>query len=779
VGGPRQKLTLFVCLLTTACMVVAAATPALGADASGENAPAGKKPTVDQKPLKVDAAALIERGFLEVEVHNDLDRAQIVHLRIVGLASSTEFRVAHLFARERAFKNEVDPDGSPTLRLKVEESAKLPKAGSYEAVLLASGASGGFARLPLAIVSAEASAVAKAKAEASSTGLNAAHAVDVTLVAVNFLPSPLSNLPGLLLVVTALLALALFVFWPRLRAAHKRLAQGLAVGLVIVGAVAIHHIVDDPWSASGPEHVVTRPIAVSPDVTGDTTVGTVASEDGSIASLEVNSKHQLRPVGLRAAASYSGTYDLTPGVDKGDAKASVVVRDFWPYAALVIALGVLIAYLLRRWFQVERPRAKARARLSGVRERYTTALGADKDGAGGCKLSLDKRVGERAKAIEENLKEEKFEDAEKKIDLLRAYVDDFFILRDELDRLAAIAHKLEAEQLKRDYGVPLASIDAHADAEAVLNKEDFDSSELDQEHTLLDARRKEVATQITFATAVCLHVSDIRAYLENLEPLLPKAPDGPAKEKLADLIKRLDELGGKYFRANGLDEVNALAPDYEDVTEGLPRLRPRRRRNVINSSSTAYAVDRVVEIDLDDEDEAAIPARRASIGWSVPGAPGATSLHRDDRVSLEISIFPPLPLAVDTVVVDFGDGNKEAWRVVAKNGATTLSVGHRYRTSGPVKVAIESPEGEELGSADLQFAQEPRREAEAKGFAQSERIVTTAAFALAVASGLAALYFKAPAWGQPTDYLAAFVWGGVTGEGVKLAASIADRTWGS
>jgi hypothetical protein len=42
---------------------------------------------------------------------------------------------------------------------------------------------------------------------------------------------------------------------------------------------------------------------------------------------------------------------------------------------------------------------------------------------------------------------------------------------------------------------------------------------------------------------------------------------------------------------------------------------------------------------------------------------------------------------------------------------------------------------------------------------------------------LVALYITDPSWGEPIDYLAAFIWGGATGQGVQIAANLADRVW--
>ena len=102
----------------------------------------------------------------------------------------------------------------------------------------------------------------------------------------------------------------------------------------------------------------------------------------------------------------------------------------------------------------------------------------------------------------------------------------------------------------------------------------------------------------------------------------------------------------------------------------------------------------------------------------------------------------------------------------AGSGATVASSTLAYRALGtrrpPVRDIIEVEEQDGIGHAETDIS-------------DKDRIVGVLAFAIAVASGMATLYFTNTSWGEPGDYLAALAWGGITGEGVKLAANIADR----
>ncbi|MGB7686059.1 MAG: hypothetical protein WBL45_09800, partial [Solirubrobacterales bacterium] len=172
-----------------------------------------------------------------------------------------------------------------------------------------------------------------------------------------------------------------------------------------------------------------------------------------------------------------------------------------------------------------------------------------------------------------------------------------------------------------------------------------------------------------------------------------------------------------------------------------------------------------------------VPEVKAKISWVVLGAeePGV-EIHADDyvRFSIELEGEATFP----QVEIDVGDSSPTKQNVPAPG--TRIVVTHRYRraTGKPAVVVCSAPGGVVLGEIELPRIDPVPRPLEAqRRLDESDKVVERAAFLLAVGSGMVALYLADPSWGQPADYLAAFIWGGATGEGVKLAAAVAERIW--
>ena len=105
-----------------------------------------------------------------------------------------------------------------------------------------------------------------------------------------------------------------------------------------------------PARPGRPQELVDRPAAPG-------TVGASLVRDGGGSASLVASGGTLTLSGLDEAGTYTGMLDTQPARDGGDLKVTVDVRDFWLYALIAIALGVLIGYLLGRFYAAQRPRA--------------------------------------------------------------------------------------------------------------------------------------------------------------------------------------------------------------------------------------------------------------------------------------------------------------------------------------------------------------------------------------------------------------------------------------
>ncbi|HEX8208384.1 MAG TPA: hypothetical protein VF587_20140, partial [Solirubrobacteraceae bacterium] len=309
--------------------------------------PAVAKPTVsfyDDQPFKKDWARVVKDGGIAVTVRNERDEPQRVTVTAFGVP-----------AVGGVTKMKLGPRGVHRVVVPLPAGAEAPEVGDHAGVVLASGETGQLARRRFTLT------VAKGKPAPRAEALTAADLTDQTLPATNFLSSVLEPIgPTLVvLVVVLLVALAILarVLWSRgksLAFAALVLAGLLAVGLLLRVAADVNAF-GERDDQSGLSEVSTKSLRVSG--VADGTYGVVTNAEADMARLVVE-KGRLRPEGLDRAGTYTGKLDLTPGAEKGEATVKVEVRDWWPWAFLVIGIGVWSGYLLRRLFQTLIPRQK-------------------------------------------------------------------------------------------------------------------------------------------------------------------------------------------------------------------------------------------------------------------------------------------------------------------------------------------------------------------------------------------------------------------------------------
>jgi hypothetical protein len=171
-----------------------------------------------------------------------------------------------------------------------------------------------------------------------------------------------------------------------------------------------------------------------------------------------------------------------------------------------------------------------------------------------------------------------------------------------------------------------------------------------------------------------------------------------------------------------------------------------------------------------------------AISWQGPDdkEPGGAAIFREDKVLFTFDFSSDQPLTFSKVEILFGDGEVKTGPVELESGKATLPVSHRYMVGGEMTIRVRSlPDHRELKPFTVKVDPETKVEYLKRQLRDSDRAVNVAAFVLAVGSGMAKLYLGDPSWGEPTDYLTALLWGGLTGEGVKLAVSMADRVFPS
>ncbi|MDQ2631484.1 MAG: hypothetical protein M3Y75_11035 [Actinomycetota bacterium] len=626
---------------------------------------------------------------LKVLLHNDRPAEQILTVRIRGLEESENPQAQGLLsAEEIASKAPVAAGKTAEITIPWTNEEAEAAGDPVEAELVASGEGGGLARQPVTILFEDAgdgSDAGETTAEAKENVLRPGRGVDLTLDAINFLPSPLSHLTYFfifLTLVSVLLLALVFRQLQRWRSWFPRLVQLVLFASVlgaVLAAVLWGFSEPPPWHPISPEK-----IGVADEIEGN--VGTAASENGKITQLVV-SDGELEPVGLEVSGSYSGKYDLTPDDEKGEAAATVNVRDFWPYAVLTLLLGLLFAFSFHRWYEITRPAAKARVRREELKEMYEGAVecyrqkrGSDPPLPG---ISLKDRFDRLEIEMEEELEEGNSKGARDKLDLMRSYLDQFNLLCEALLALQERGAKLKS--------LDLAALGREA--------EEFDAYQ-----------------------GALLRLGTVQSALASERSV--KA----LEDKVAKIEEASDLLDGVWR------ELQMLQRDIACVDALLPLARRRQKQELGTIRGTLLKLSQ----DLVNADTAEAIA----------------TVEKDSdpvRASL-IRIWKEIQAKAGSEAVPPASRPKERKK---------MALSTPVRAAFPPQ-AIEADRKSAIARAKTDIS-------------DKDRIVGALAFALAVASGMATLYFGNASWGEPGDYLAALAWGGITGEGVKLAANIADR----
>jgi hypothetical protein len=758
--------------------------------ASAAGAAEGPLPTVTF--LEADTLALTKEqlnrfanaGVIPVAVHNTLDHPQIVTLTVVGLDRSADPALANLLVRDTDTQK-VAGGHTVTLHLPLVPPLPEPAPGSYEATLIASGQSGGLARRPLTLTYPEGPAP-----EVTGNVLHPDHPIDITLHAVNYLPSLLSSLLGLGIFLAVSLALAAGLLRGKAaRLPTLLLATAISIGvLCLAGAVA-----DGPWDQPSLHAISSRPIALSPDVPAGNR-GTAASEGGAIAQL-VAEGSQLRPQNLSRAEKYSGKYNLSAESGEAEAAATIDVRDYWVYAALTLTLGLLVGFVLHRWFQQTRPKMKLRLRFGELRQSYDEDLAKlkarDRDRPYR-DISIDARLQARGKEIESLLDADEVTPATEKLLALAAYVDRFFSLRDVLRNLDALtAGFAELPEVEGVLRLELSEAGGYQQARVLLAKP-IDSAALDSDESSIEARLKEVERESTLIEKATIQLKRSLCHLLHVQALRP-ATRGNEKSELERIEKGLIDAGQQAFQADSQDALGKAAEAdgraYRELEELGRPIRDSSHASDIKKITPDFRLLTGVPLPSAEYEGwlsesvslGAEPAPAAKILWKADAEanPGTEPVRLDDLVLFTISLPTDGPLAFSEVEVDFGDGRASV--VALPPAPEPLQVAHPYRSAKGATVVVRAmPDRAELASATVSVLPKPPSTSPIdlkRRLDENERLVNAAAFLLAVGSGMFTLYFASPSWGQPMDYLGALVWGGATGEGVKFAAAIADRVW--
>jgi hypothetical protein len=765
-------------------------TPQASGQEEGPALPSGPPPPVsflDSRPMTAKLATLREKGGLRVLVHNDSGREQAsAKVRVVGLSDLEDPGARGILSAEpTAVDFGSEGVGIATIPIGVARKPSLTE-GSYSLQLVASGDSGPVARRELVVTVGAAPPLSERGAELARDS-----AQDVTIVAVNYLPSLLSGLSWFLISV-GLLGGGIVIFVFRGSLSEGRVST-VAMGAAILFAIGVllGGFDGDLSSGESVEAIASRPIPVSADSKAGT-VGTPSSETGELAQLVVG-EGKMRAENLRHAGAYKGPYDLAPDLEgKGKGTATINVRDWWPYALLTLALGVSIGYLLRRWYQRERPKAKLELR----KQRIVNRIAAENDdfrrsshGKPYSDLSIDQRIAARFREID-RLIEEGSEKAGETVTSLESYLAKFSVLRESVRTLDVANTRLEKQIEEQDFGYRGNRVALVDEADFALTLK-IDSCEADADGATIKAAQEAVSKAHGLLGRALLVHAAVAANLRLAQEACEQGTSDDQKSKIGELVRSFEDLGKELLASSTLAAVETIATTNSKKLIELERIEGVGATeyrllgsSAVDTSYVAFAADRGLDlIELETKAEPPVPLTNPAIeiGYEVLGVPEGSKgiVHREDEVRVNVRVSSGENLDFTGISIDFGDGSPAEQRTLELAPGPVEAAASRWMAvDGERSIVIrKAPSGVEIGTIPIIVEPTPRLAVHEMDLKRREQLMGRIAAVLAVGSGLATLYLADATWGEPVDYLTALLWGGITAEGVKLASALADRTW--
>ena len=555
------------------------------------------------------------------------------------------------------------------------------------------------------------------------------------------------------------------------------------IAVVVIGAAIASLVFVGGWAASfiNDKHgdaVAARTWTVTPPAPGRIGADLVG-DNGRIGSLVVDGG-TLTISDVPSAGNYSGTVDTQPASDTGAVKATVTVRDWWLYAFAAVLIGVLLGFVISR-FYVRRPTEQFKAdaadaaatiahhesdwRAKSVTRNWGDAY-AFADFAQSTVTKIRSSASSDLAGATDALAT--LNDLDDAMEGLRAQVA---LLGDQREALCARYAKLVTNEPALIGSGWLAPLDQ------VLS---LTGRTLKQAQDVVDERLKLVPGIQAAASRAVQLAARLDAQVPRLAKLSGKAQDSLHLTWVA-LVEAVLTAADEGALNPFADQIDTLEHDISTALRADQDLRAEQ-----DLTAQAYSGRRSQLLELFygyARERAAVPAEQApapaaAAPLKLPGPPGST--NRDTLINVSVTATA---LAVGTNVHwEFSDGSSSATfpaPVPEADGTTILSISHCF-ASGPALAYANVIDGdgrpasapwvESVGS----FSAASRLRA---ALGADDRIVAMVSAVLAVASGMAALYLNSATWGSAGDYIAALLWGSATSEGVKLIVNVAGKRW--
>ena len=738
-----------------------------------------------------------------VAVRNERGREQDIEVRLLELVRSPgEAPLCQVFVTDSAVARNVGPGAVATVDFELQAPSTPPEPGTYSGVLVAFGQAGGVTRRDVTLTVPAAPVDAEPNPEPVA-GLTTTTLPAVYITATNRFPSFLHLSQVWLLVLAGVLTLAAFLGgYARIAPSVRAVFLVIAIGLVI--AITPRALVDDE------EFLRIDGVPVDPAVAAGS-VGTVSSDNGDVGTLVVNSisgnagepaTAQLTVVGLRRAGSYKGKLDLNGSAAEGTAEATVNVRDWWLWAAIVIAGGVALGAWISSWFQRRRPLNQMRIRIDDLWREVAEDDGAFQQSAAGrpyAVYSLVPYARARLSEAAENLDKDPDDTgpAAEILDRLEQQIARMSHLRQALRLLDEasldLARRVRTERLGLGQDERVAVLN---DANELLTR----GLELQAE----DADGAAIATVTSESASLTKTVDRIGELHERICNSVAQASDARAHRPPPTNDQATALLNGETtLRVIGrgiLLTTNDHRLDELEKEIATPETAIRETwRAVTNPSLTddeavlAFPSKLIIPAHFEarrihwlrwvgESPQPAVGPIEVTVLWPSTAVQGARG-DVDDLFCFRVTLSDRD--AAMGATWSFGDGTPPVEAV--RDTDTGALVGrHQYAKPGSFDVLLES-NGQPLSDARGEALERKVEVVGGEGRAARARSalrlldwrMTLVTGGVAVGSGVLALYYTDSGWGQPDDYLKALLWGSVVSEGLKYTTALATRLWPS
>jgi hypothetical protein len=579
----------------------------------------------------------------------------------------------------------------------------------------------------------------------------------------------------------------------------------VALFVVVVG-VEIHAA---RWSGPDVPLILVHPVPLNGSPFYSSVVGSLVGSGGDESGLW-RIGNQLWVDGVAHAGTFSGKAHAIANVDAADISVSLAVSDWWPYAALTIALGVVVGFLVTRYFKRTRLSDQQRLRIQSTwRDVVTQASRAQQVYGGRSFLAwynvvplLQTALSGAASALETS---DTIDAAQQSVTQVQAYASAFRRLLGSLqyldDRYVKVLRDVEM------YYAPDFAPNG-TDAELLQAVPALSAAHL----LLVPAQRfppdsEDVANQTLLKLRDTQVTSGI-AWLEQLAPAMDHLLDGASiqtkavswpdadRTRLAGALVDLKGAVSAVLVAVSAEDAKARSSDAAQKFSVLASIKPDSAHTMIRALRRMTIPYPVVNELTAHFGQAVTVFSVTDFSCKIADAPGVAAAPQPSESTRSITADPDDLVEFAATVVtqgaspdklkllhwDFGDGSlivPVEWPDGQANTEMKISTLHQFSTPETFTVTLQTADAQPVGdSCSVTVAEKTgRTDRQHVAFGLSEARMTLISGALVVATGLYLLYFVSPVWGTPGDYLKALLWGSTLSEGVKYAVGLVGRQW--